>query len=242
MKYLSAAPEIVVSPNSRMVNYAHTIYMSCVAVVGRMNRSVDQLTTTFSWTDSSNRQLANSTDGSVSIYTSDTFVRSGLVFLTSILKICNFSQSATGQHMCTVMNSNGQHSVSWNLTFLRSPTPPIFLVTPLTNLITTATGRTVYLYCAAYGFPFPRITWTKDGLVIQPNDTMYRVNYDSSIVNYGGAQVTQSILKICGAGEEDIGNYVCVATSNAFTSTITTLRVPVRVTPGEYGCTCFVCI
>ena len=229
----NSAPEIIAAPTSRMVNYANTIYMSCIAAIGRMNRSIDQLTTTFTWMDSSNRQLINSSDGSVSVYTSGTFVRSGLIFMTSVLKICNFTQSNTGQHTCMAMNSNGQGSASWNLTFLRSPIPPQFLVTPMPSSVSAATGRTVYMECAAYGFPFPQLTWTLNGQVIMPNATNYRVNYDTSIVNYGGAQVSQSVLKICGVGEEDMGSYICTATTSAFSTTIISPAVIIGVTPGK---------
>lgn len=218
-----------------MVNYAHTIYMSCIAYVGRMNRSVDQLGTTFSWWDNSNNQLSNSSDGSVSVYT-DSFTQSGLIFMRSVLKICNFTQPDTGRHTCTAMNSNGRGSASWNLTFLRTPLPPQFLVTPRIFPVTGGYGNTLYMECAAYGFPFPQITWTLNGQVIRPNDTMYRVNYSTDIVNYGGAQVSQSVLKICGIGEEDIGSYVCTATTNALASTISSSPVTVAVNPGECAC------
>ena len=227
----SAAPEIIASPSSRKVNYAHTIYMSCIAYIGRMNRSVDQLQTTFSWWDRNNNQLSNSSDGSVSVFT-DSFRQNGLVFMRSILKICNFSQSDTGQHSCRAMNSNGQGSANWNLTFLRSPLPPIFLVTPSASPVTAANGRTVYMECAAYGFPFPQITWTFNGQVINPNSTFYRVDIDTGVVNYLGAQVSQSILKICGAGEEDMGSYVCTASTSVFGNPISSSPVILGITPG----------
>ena len=209
--------------------------MSCIAYIGRMNRSVDQLTTTFSWWDNSNNELANSSDGSVGVYT-DSFTQSGLVFMRSVLKICNFTQSDTGRHTCTAMNSNGQGSASWNLTFLRTPLRPQFLVTPSTSAVTGGYGRTIILNCAAYGFPFPQITWTLNGQALRPNDTMYRVNYNTDIVNYGGAQVSQSTLRICGVGEEDIGSYVCIASTSAFTTTISTSPVTIGVNPGEFMC------
>lgn len=215
--------------------------MSCVAYIGRMNRSVDQLTTTFTWWDNSNRQLINSSDGSVSIYT-DSSLQNGLVFMRSVLKLCNFTMTDTGQHTCTAMNSNGQGSASWNLTFLRPPMPPQFLVTPGPSAFTTTAGRTVYMDCAAYGFPFPQVTWSRNGQVIYPNNTKYRITYGPDIVNYGGALVSQSLLKICGAGEEDIGTYACTATVDALTSTITTPSVTLNVNPGKcLALVCFCC-
>ena len=226
------APEIIASPSSRMVNYGHAIYMSCIAYIGRMNKSVDQLATTFSWWDSSNRQLTNSSDGSVSVYTNSS-VQNGLVFMSSVLKICNFTQSDTGEHTCTAMNTNGQGSASWNLTFLRSPLPPQFLVTPPMSTVTSEPGHTVYMDCAAYGFPTPWITWSLNGQVIYPNDTMYRVTYSTDIANYGGAQVSQSLLKICGVGEEDIGNYSCTATTSKLASSVTSSAVTLNVMPGK---------
>ena len=200
-----------------MVAYRHAIYMSCIAYIGRMNRSVDQLQTTFAWWDRDNRELINTTDGTVSIYTSGLTIQNGLVFMKSTLKICNFTQIHTGRHMCRVSNSNGLDSASWNLTFLRSPLPPQFLVTPSTSPVIANYGRTVYLYCVAYGFPFPEITWSLNGQTVYPNDTMYRVVTDTGIVNYLGASVSQSILKICGVGEEDMGSYTCTASTVSYT-------------------------
>lgn len=213
--------------------------MTCVAYIGRLNSSVNQLQTIFSWWDRNNNQLVNSSDGMVSVFTSDYSVQDGRVFMTSILKICNFTERHTGQHTCRTMNSNGQGSASWDLSFLRSPIPPQFLVTPSPTPIKPAYSRTVYMECAAYGFPFPEITWTMNGEAINPNESFYRVNINTSVVNYGGAQVTQSVLKICGVGEEDIGTYACIASTRDFGS-ITTNSVPLNVGPGmliQHPCT-----
>ena len=205
--------------------------MTCIAYIGRQNKSVDQLQTTFSWWDRNSNQLVNSSDGSVSVFTSDYSIQNGKVFMISILKICNFTERHTGRHTCRAMNSNGQGSANWELTFLHSPIPPQFLVTPLPTPIKPVYSRTIYMECAAYGFPFPQITWTLNGEPINPNETFYRVNINTSIVNYGGAQVTQSVLKICGVGEEDIGSYACIASTRDF-GTITTTSVPLNVGPG----------
>ena len=232
--HFCTAPEIIASPSSSQVNYANTIYMSCIAYIGRQNRSVDQLQTTFSWWDRNNNQLINSSDGSVSVFT-DSFNRNGLVFMRSILKICNFTQSDTGQHTCRAMNSNGQGSASWDLSFLRSPLAPFFLVTPSSSPVTAAYGRTFYIECAAYGFPFPQITWTMNGQAINTSTTYNRIIVDTRVTNYLGAQVSQSILKICGVGEEDIGSYVCTASTSVFGTSISASPVTLSVNPGMHN-------
>lgn len=211
--------------------------MPCVAYVGRMNRSVDQLQTTFSWWDSNNQQLVNRSDGSVSIFT-DSFTRNGLVFLRSILQICNFTTSDTGMHSCRAMNSNGQGSATWNLTFTRSPLAPFFLVTPSSSPVTAAYGRTFYVQCAAYGFPPPQITWTRNGQAINTSSPYNRVMIDTTVTNYLGAQVSRSVLKICGTGEEDIGSYVCTATTTVFGTSISSAPVMLGVSPGTCTGTC----
>ena len=233
-----SAPEMVVSPPSTEVNYANTIFMSCIAYIGRMNRSVDQLQTTFSWWDRNSNQLVNRSDGSVSIFT-DSFNQNGLVFLRSILQICNFTTSDTGMHRCLAMNSNGQGSASWNLTFSRSPLAPFFLVTPSTSPVTAAYGRTFYVECAAYGFPPPQISWTMNGQAINTSGSFNRIIVDTSVTNYLGAQVSQSILKICGVGEEDIGNYVCTASSSVFGTSMSTSPVTLGISPGTCTNACY---
>jgi hypothetical protein len=209
--------------------------MSCIAYVGRVNRSVDQLQTTFSWWDRNNNQLTNRSDGSVSIFT-DSFNQNGLVFLRSILQICNFTTPDTGMHSCRAMNSNGQGSATWNLTFTRSPLAPFFLVTPSTLPVTAAYGRTFYIKCAAYGFPPPQISWWKNGQAINTSSPLNRVIIDTSVTNYLGAQVTQSILRICGVGEEDIGSYVCTASTSVFGTSNSTMPVTLGVSPGMQKC------
>ena len=205
--------------------------MSCIVYVGRLNRSVDQLQTTLSWLDRNNNQLVNRSDGSVSVFT-DSFNQNGLLFLRSILQICNFTTSDTGMHSCRAMNSNGQGSANWNLTFTRSPLAPFFLVTPSTSPITAAYGRTFYIRCAAYGFPPPQVTWSKDGQAINTSSAFNRVIIDTSVTNYLGAQVSQSILRICGVGEEDIGTYICTASTSVFNTSISTLPVTLGVSAG----------
>ena len=232
---INSVPEVVSSPASRDVDYGQTEFMTCIAYVGRVSSGASQLAeTTVSWWYSNNIQLTNSSDGSVTIYT-DPSVRNGHMFMTSILKICNFTQSNVGQYSCRVTNTNGQGSASWNLTFPLDVTPPRFIVSPPTDQVFANYGRTIYLPCAAYGFPFPRITWSRYGEVIDPGNSMWnRFSIDTSVSDSSGAFVTQSVLKICGVGEEDVGNYTCTASTRDFGS-ITTDETFLNVNPGIYN-------
>ena len=84
--------------------------------------------------------------------------------------------------------------------------------------------------CAGYGYPYPIITWYRNG---QPLDVNLagRVSITTNIVNYFGAPVSESVMKICGAAEEDHGVYFCTATSTYGTAAISSSWA-INVQPG----------
>lgn len=80
--------------------------------------------------------------------------------------------------------------------------------------------------CAAYGYPYPSITWTLNGQTVQSDGIL---TIDTAVKNYNGANATVSTLKICGADSDYVGDYTCTATVRdigVVTSTPWRLDVP----------------
>ena len=67
---------------------------------------------------------------------------------------------------------------------------------------------TVTFVCAAYGNPFPSITWNKGNAELA-NDS--RITIYEDLVTANGVTFSQSILVLCSAEESDTGNYSCFA-------------------------------
>ena len=163
--------------------------MMCTAYIGTTIQGADQLTSTLSWVGPDGQQVVNATDGTVSVYYAEDATQSRQVFIKSYLKICNFSQSNTGQYSCRVSNTNGQDSQTWTASLPYPVALPQLIAQPSTQMATE--GNTVYMTCAAYGYPFPKVTWYKDGQVIGL-EYNGRLSVSTNIVNYNGALVVQS--------------------------------------------------
>ena len=186
------------------VDYGSTAYMACVAYIGTESQS-NGVVTQMAWSDPHLRPLFNNSDSSVTIATTTT-VQNGQVFLKSILKICNFTTNDFGQYTCRVTNIYGQNEQSWIVSIVRLPIAPVMLTSP-TDLTTTM-GKTIYMTCSAYGYPYPAITWRRDGQVVQSDGI---VTIDTRVKNYNGALVSVSTLKICGVDSDQHGSYTCTA-------------------------------
>lgn len=187
--------------------------MTCTAYLGTVGQRADSLSSTLSWYGPNSQQIANSTDGSVSVY-AEMVTQNGQVFIKSYLKLCNFSQANVGGYSCRVNNPNGQDDKSWNIDFPFPVVAPQMVAVPSAQTVTE--GNTVYMTCAVYGYPFPDVTWYKNNAVLGPSSTNSTLSISTDIVNYNGAQLVQSTLKICLVGIEDIGSYSCRATTRDF--------------------------
>ena len=186
------------------VDYGSTAYMACVAYIGTESQS--SIVTTMNWYDPHSRLLSNNSDGSTTVSTIRTTQR-GQVFIKSVLKICNFTTDDFGSYNCRVTNFFGQDEKSWIVSIVQLPIAPQLLTSP-TDLTTTA-GSTIYMICAAYGYPYPVITWRKDGQVVESDGIL---NIDTRVKNYNGINVSVSTIKICGVDVEQHGSYTCTAT------------------------------
>ena len=209
----SAAPSLVITPTSYSVDYGSTVLMTCVAYLGPDTE--DHSSAAISWIDPAGQQLSNDSDSMVTIYT-ETQTQNGLVFLESIVEICSVGVAHSGQFSCRAANSIGSESFSWNITFTEEITAPQLIVTPVNQDVNH--GDTVLMVCVANGFPEPEITWSRNGVSLDPALSDL-ISIYTDTVSEMGLNFTESILEICGVGLDDVGSFTCTATSDAGTAT-----------------------
>ena len=224
-----AAPVISNAPDDLVISYGVTAYMTCTAFIGATIQGADQLTSTLSWVGPNGQQIVNASDNTINVYTEDV-TQGGQVFIKSYLKVCNFTQSNTGQYSCRVSNANGMDDKNWTASLPYRVTAPQLLAQPSTR--TATEGNTVYMTCAAYGYPFPEVTWYKDGQVVG-REYNGRLSVSTNIVNYNGALVVQSDVKLCRLSIEDIGTYSCSFSTRDF-GTVRSQDWSLDVLPGMY--------
>ena len=203
----SAAPSLVITPTSYSVDYGSTVLMTCVAYLGPDTE--DHSSAAISWTDPAGQQLSNDSDSMVTIYT-ETQTQNGLVFLESILEICSVGVSHSGQFSCRAANSIGSESFSWNISFTEEIMAPQLVITPVNQDINYS--DTVLMACVASGFPQPEITWSRNGVQLDPSSSDLISIYTETVSELG-LNFTESILEICGVGVDDVGSFACTATS-----------------------------
>ena len=202
--------------------------MSCVAHVGNTAQGVDQLGTALTWWGPNSQQLTNST-ADVTVYMETTVTQAGLVFVKSIIQICGFTLPKAGMYSCRASNANGQDTRNWTNTIPRQPVAPVVVARPAD--LTVSEGNSVIMTCAGYGYPYPRITWYQNGLPLDPNSAPTGATITMRVRSYSGALVSESIMKICGAAEENHGVYSCRA-SSAFGNAAVSDTWTVTVSPG----------
>ena len=187
--------------------------MTCLAFVGLTAQGASEISTNISWWDPDLMELVNSTDdNSVSIFTRSQ-TRAGMVFIESILKICNFSTINEGMYSCLVSNIYGEEIRYWNATLHQEPFAHSFIAVPVAQS-SRRYGFSVLMACATYGYPPPTITFNQRGQPISPSEK-YKVN--TSIENFAGrSDITLTVLEICGFNYEDAGMYSCTAYSRLF--------------------------
>ena len=205
----TAAPSLVITPTSYNVEYGSTVLMTCVAYLGPDTE--DHSSTTLAWIDPSGAQLRNDSDSLVTVYTS---VQSegGSVFLESILEICGIGLAGVGEYRCTATNSIGADTFSWNISFTEEVAPPELAITPVSQNVSY--GDTVLMACVASGYPQPEISWSRNGELLNP-DSYELISVYDQVVSGMGLNFTESILEICGFSEDDVGSFVCTASSEA---------------------------
>ena len=226
--FLVSVPAIVVAPESQNVNYGVTFFMTCAAHVGMTSQNAHLLSTAITWRGPDGTALTNSTQD-VTVYTDTITTPQGHVIVRSIIQICGFTPDMEGIYSCEASNANGLDIRMWNNSLPMQPVAPVVVASPSTQ--TVREGRSVIMTCVGWGYPYPIITWYRNNQPLDPN-LAGRVSITTRLVNYNGALLRESVMKICGAGEEDQGSYYC-SFSSAFGNSINSDTWQVNVSPGR---------
>ncbi|XP_041098662.1 hemicentin-1 isoform X2 [Polyodon spathula] len=138
------------------------------------------------------------------------FWRHGDTFLTysgrtsvsehGLLIIKDAAPEHAGSYTCLASNDVGTDMQSATLSYTETPS-----ITVLNRTVLVAAGEEVILECKATGVPPPLVTWYKGDLLV---GTLPLVEEDAR----------RGILRIGGVQEKDAGEYSCVASSQAGTS------------------------
>ena len=88
------------------------------------------------------------------------------------------------------------------------------ILTPPTDQTITVSGSHNFT-CDVFGFPYPSVTWTKDGLPLGTNVHMY---IHTNVVQSGGLQFVRSILEVHHMKLAVEGGYKCVAENSLSTT------------------------
>ena len=180
--------------------------MTCAAYVGTENQNAGSLATTFTWLGPDSLALDSSQ------VSTDTSTQNGLVFVRSVLRVCNFGMQNAGQYTCRVSNSNGNDNRTWAVTFPQTPVVP--QLAAISGYESVTYGHTVYLACAMYGYPQPQISWTRDNALLDQATTTVTTTY----ITVGSINITQSVVRVCGFQSANMGTYLCTATNQLGTT------------------------
>ena len=97
------------------------------------------------------------------------------------------------------------------------PAPPQIVVSPgHTHTAISDAHTTLTLACIAHSSS--HIYWTQNDLEISTDD---RRSVASDLVTRGGRSFVRGVLKVCGVGVTDSGEYSCVASGDGETTTAT---------------------
>ncbi|KAM9324527.1 hemicentin-1 [Gastrophryne carolinensis] len=102
-----------------------------------------------------------------------------------------------GRYVCVASNVAGKTTREFMLNIYA---PPVVKDGP--NLVTTFVNKSANLECAATGVPPPRISWRKNGVILNENNDRYAVLESGS-------------LYFSSADTDDAGQYSCLATNAA---------------------------
>ena len=205
----SAAPSLVITPTSYDVEHGSTVLMTCVAYLGP--NSEDHSSASMSWLSPSGQTLQNDSASLVTVYTS-LQTEGGSVFLESILEICGIGLDGVGEYTCTASNSVGSDTFRWNINFTQAVSQPELVISPVSQDVSY--GDTVLMACVAAGYPQPEISWSRNGVLLDP-DTNDLISVYTQVVSGDGLNFTESILEICEFSENDAGSFACTASSEA---------------------------
>ncbi|CAH1270966.1 HMCN1 [Branchiostoma lanceolatum] len=118
----------------------------------------------------------------------------------SSLTVINARVEDAGNYTCLATNSAGSQRLSVNLKYYEVPTVEVSSASQLVS-----EGDTAVIECRASGIPEPSLTWLKG------NDELSDLPY---------IRILSGMLEITGVQQGDSGEYVCVATNSAGSTSI----------------------
>ena len=203
---------INIKPSSQIANYTSTIRMTCLALV---NREVAN-DTTFTWWGEYG-QITNNTDSDTSVYINR--ITSGdLLFVESVLEVCNVKYVHLGRLSCVAVNRLGRDIANWTVE------PPIKYPPPRVsfpqNTVRVSYGGMVNASCnvsigptEAYTIDSTDVVWLDmDGLEISPAEN--EINTRRITTTIGNSVFVTLFLEISRVGLQHVGTYYeCVARS-----------------------------
>ena len=193
------------------------------------------------------RNGENLTDSSLKFTVTETNVLiENIVFVKSVLLLCNVSELNSGDYTCTADNAVQEPSsenfsvtvqckftltifqfiescpcttaltIAFHISFIAIA--PVIVQYPKDTFVTT--GSTVCLACTAFGAPLPSIVFSWNGSQVPTNDSSYRV--ESRLIQVRGIYMVQSILHVCGFSLLTVGDYTCSVGNYVAETSITT--------------------
>lgn len=114
-----------------------------------------------------------------------------------------------GTYSCKAVNLAGTVETEAKLAVISELTPPLF--TDEIGEIEIEEGEKVELKCTVVGLPKPEVTWMRNGIVVQIDNTHFFKKEDET-----GKQT----LIIANINKEDFGTYTCVASNSVGTAEI----------------------
>ncbi|XP_078604169.1 hemicentin-1-like isoform X2 [Branchiostoma floridae x Branchiostoma japonicum] len=138
----------------------------------------------------------------------------------SSLTVINARVEDAGNYTCLATNSAGSQRLSVNLKYYEVPTVEVSLASQLVS-----EGDTAVLECKASGIPAPSLTWLKG---------------DDELRDLPYIRILNGKLEITGVQLGDSGEYVCVATNSAGSTSISSylevgLQPTFSVVPVDMG-------
>uniref|UniRef100_A0A8C0QQ81 Leucine rich repeats and immunoglobulin like domains 1 n=1 Tax=Chelonoidis abingdonii TaxID=106734 RepID=A0A8C0QQ81_CHEAB len=206
-------PQIIIQPETTMAVLGKDIRFTCSAA------SSSSSPMTFAW-KKDNEVLHNS---EIENFAHARAKNGEVMEYTTILHLRHVTFAHEGRYQCIITNHFG--STYSNKARLTVNVLPSFIKTP--HDITSRTGTTARLECAANGFPIPQIAWQKDGGTDFPAARERRMH----------VMPDDDVFFIMDVKIEDMGVYSCTAQNSAGSvlanATLTVLETPSLIHPLE---------
>lgn len=124
-----------------------------------------------------------------------------------ILELSSVTLADTGVYKCYARNTSGEASTSANLEVYASDVTADLAPTFTRGMkeLYNSKINEINITCHVRGMPTPAITWSKDGVTIEPNEKYQLIEHDDGLCE----------LNISDCTRQDNGKYVCQADNRA---------------------------